>query len=200
MSGTVYFEKTGFKMLSKKSALIFIVFLSILLKTVSCETDIERIKSFSEDALMPSQRMVNAEIVYTDSARLQLRLKAPEINHYTREAEQSSEFPEGVFAEFFDRDGNVESSLSAKYAIHYTDKGLWEAREAVEVINREGEVLNTEQLFWDENQKIIYSNSFVKITRPNEIIMGEGFDADETFTRWKIKKIQGTIYIGDESP
>jgi hypothetical protein len=41
-------------------------------------------------------------------------------------------------------------------------------------------------------------NSFVKITRPDEVIMGEGFEADETFTRWKIKKIQGTIYLHDE--
>jgi hypothetical protein len=66
------------------------------------------------------------------------------------------------------------------------------------VINKEGEVLNTDQLFWDERLKIIYSNAFVKITRPNEVIMGEGFEADETFSRWKIKKIQGTIYLQDE--
>jgi LPS export ABC transporter protein LptC len=174
--------------------LLFISFLAF----VSCENDIEVIKSFSGDNLLPSQSMINAEIYYTDSARLQLRITAPEIHNYTNVGEKYTEFPLGVFAEFFDRYGNVESQLSSRYAIYFTDKELWEAKDSVVVINKEGEVLNTDQLFWDERLKIIYSNAFVKITRPNEVIMGEGFEADETFSRWKIKKIQGTIYLQDE--
>ncbi len=164
---------------------------------ISCETDLEVIKSFPEDEHMPSQSMVNAKIQYTDSARLQLRLTAPEIHNYSQSTEKYTEFPRGILAEFFDRQGNIESHLSSNYAIYNTDKNLWEARDSVVVINKDGEILNTEQLFWDEEKKIIYSSSFVKITRPNEVIMGEGFEADQTFNRWKIKKIQGTIYIDD---
>lgn len=164
----------------------------------SCENDIEVIKSFSHDTLMPNQSMINAEIIYTDSAKLQLRITAPEIHHYPNAAEEYTEFPYGVFAEFFDKNGNVESQLRSKYAVYYTEKDLWEAKDSVEVINSAGEILNTEQLFWDETQEIIYSDSFVKVTRPDEVIMGEGFEADETFSRWEIRKIQGTIYIYDE--
>lgn len=184
------------------SHLIRNVFLSFFLCLFlnSCETDIEVIKSFSGETLMPTQSMTNAVITYTDSALIQVRFTAPEIHNYANDAEKYTEFPLGVFAEFFDRNGNIESQLSSKYAINYTDKELWEAKDSVVVINKEGEKLNTEQLFWDEKQKTIYSNSFVKVTRPNEVIMGEGFEADETFTRWKIKKIQGTIFIHDEPP
>jgi LPS export ABC transporter protein LptC len=170
----------------------------LVLIIISCENDIEVIKSFSQNTLMPRQSMIDAEIIYTDSGRVQLMITAPEIHYFNETSEQYTEFPYGVFTEFFDRDENVESQLSSKYAIYYTDKELWEAKDSVVVINQAGEILNTEQLFWDERNKIIYSNSFVKVTRPDEVIMGEGFEADETFSRWKIKKIQGTIYIHDE--
>ncbi len=174
------------------AALIFFLTIS------SCENDIEVIKSLSQDTLMPSQSMINAEIRYTDSARLQLRIRAPEIHRYSQLNDDYTEFPAGVFAEFFDRNGNVESQLESRYAIYYAGKDLWEARDSVVVINKAGEILNTEQLFWDERDRKIYSESYVRVTRPNEVIMGEGFEADETFTRWKIKKIQGTIYIDDD--
>ncbi len=175
------------------------VFFIMVLLIISCENDIEVIKSFSRDTLLPSQSMIDAEIRYTDSARLQLLIIAPEIHNYTGSSEEYTEFPGGVVAEFFDRDGNSESQLSSKYAIYYAEKDLWEVKDSVVVINQAGEILNTDQLFWDEKNRLIYSNSFVKITRPNEVITGEGFEADETFTRWKIKKIRGTLYLDDDA-
>jgi LPS export ABC transporter protein LptC len=175
----------------------FILLCFVLLGT-SCENDIEVIQSFAGDTILPDQSMINAEIEYTDSARLQLRITAPEIHHYSGTDERYTEFPSGIFAQFFDSEGNVESHINAKYAINYTDKELWEARDSVVVINSKGEVLNTEQLFWDERNQLIYSSSYVEITRPNEKIMGEGFEADETFNNWIIKRISGTIWIPDD--
>ncbi len=164
----------------------------------SCENDIEVVNSFSGDSLKPSQSMINVVTNYTDSARLQLRITTPEINYYSTVNDNYTEFPQGVFAEFFDRNEDVESSLKSRYAIYYQDKELWEAKDSVVVVNRDGEILETDQLFWDEQKKIIFSHSFVRITRPNEEFTGEGFDADETFSSWKIRKLQGTITLQDE--
>ncbi len=189
-------NKVSIRNFASKCKALSAIFLLLIL--ISCENDIEVIKAFSQDTLMPRQSLIDAGIVYTDSGRIQMRITAPEIHYFDEGSEQYTEFPYGVLAEFFDRYENVESQLSSKYAIYYTDKDLWEAKDSVVVINQAGEILNTEQLFWDERNQIIYSNSFVKVTRPDEVIMGEGFEADETFTRWKIKKIQGTIYIRDE--
>lgn len=175
------------------------VLVIMVLLTISCENDIEVIKSFSRETVMPSQSMIEAEIRYTDSARLQLLIIAPEIHNYTGSSEDYTEFPGGVEAEFFNRDGNSESQLSSKYAIYYAGRDLWEVKDSVVVINQAGEILNTDQLFWDEKNRLIYSDSFVKITRPDEVITGEGFEADETFTRWKIKKIRGTLYLDDDA-
>jgi LPS export ABC transporter protein LptC len=174
------------------------VILLLMVLNTACENDIEIIQSFAGDTLLPRQSMINAEIDYTDSARLQLRIAAPEIHYYENSGEKYTEFPYGILAMFFDRNGNVESQLSSRYAIYFMDKDLWEAKDSVVVINSEGEILNTEQLFWDERNAIIYSNSFVKVTRPDEVITGVGFEADQTFSTWKIKRIQGTIYLRDD--
>lgn len=173
-------------------------FFLIMFFFASCENDIEVIQSFAGDSRLPRQSMINAEIEYTDSARLQMKITAPEIHNYEYGTDKYTEFPQGILARFFDRDGDLESQLSSRYAIYYMDKELWEAKDSVVVINKEGEILDTDQLFWDERNELIYSNSFVKVTRPDEVIMGEGFEADQTFSTWKIKKIQGTIYLRED--
>ena len=69
------------------------------------------------------------------------------------------------------------------------------ARDSVVVINNKGEIMNTDELIWDEDKKIIYSNSFVKIRTADEIIYGNGMTANENFTGYVIKNITGTIKV-----
>ena len=64
--------------------------------------------------------------------------------------------------------------------------------------NRKGEILNTEQLFWDEVKKTIYSNDMVKITTSDGVIFGEGFESDENFDDWVIRKTSGIIYVEED--
>ena len=68
-------------------------------------------------------------------------------------------------------------------------------QDSVVLINTKGEKLNTEELIWKRNQHKIFTDKFVKITRKDEIIMGEGLVSNEEFTRYTIKDIQGTINI-----
>ncbi len=164
----------------------------------SCENDLEVINSFSNDGDLAMHTMNDARIVVTDSGMVQVTINSPIIMNYPHASEPYLEFPQGFQTIFYNKERNPETELTAKYGIYYNQTALWEARDSVEVINREGEILNTEQLFWDEKKKLIYSNTFVTVTRPDEIIVGEGFESNENFTRWKIKKIQGTIYLKDE--
>jgi hypothetical protein len=55
-----------------------------------------------------------------------------------------------------------------------------------------------EHLIWDRAENKIYSNEFVKITTDDEIIMGEGFESNEQFTKYRILKPKGTITKEDE--
>ena len=65
----------------------------------------------------------------------------------------------------------------------------------VSVLNRKGERLNTEQLFWDENKQKIYTNKFVRIKTAKQIIYGDGLISNTDFTQYKITNIRGTIEL-----
>ena len=57
------------------------------------------------------------------------------------------------------------------------------------------EQLETEELIWDEKKEKVYSNKFVKITKPDEKIYGYGVEANQDFTRWKINAIEGELKV-----
>ena len=86
------------------------------------------------------------------------------------------------------------------YTVHFADSLIEGKKRKIlpapfSVVNQKGEILNTDELIWDEDKKIIYSNSFVKITTPDEIIYGNGMTANENFTDYVIKHITGTIRV-----
>lgn len=180
-----------------KRSLIISIALAVAM-LMSCKNDIEVISSLTNIDNWPSQTIVNLETIYTDSAKIQLIVKSKLVETYNQEEDSYLEFPKGLEVFFYDKNEKVESQLSAKYAIYHKADQLWEAKDSVVVINANDEILNTEQLFWDENKKLIYTSIFVSITTTNEIIYGEGMEANENFTNWKIMKPRGTFYLDHE--
>ena len=137
------------------------------------------------------------ELIYSDSGRMKMRMVAPLMNRFDK-PNNYVEFSEGVELYFYDKDEKVNSQLKANYAIKYEDDKKMEAKKDVEVINVKGEKLNTEHLIWDEEKEMIYTEEFVKITTEDEVIYGNGLESNQDFTKYKIKKITGTIDIDEE--
>jgi len=164
---------------------------------LACENDIEKVKIITTRDNSPVESAKDAEIIYSDSAIVEVKLTAPRLDRYIGK-NPYIELPEGIEILFYDGDLEVASQLTANYAVSYEDEGKMEAKGNVVLINEEGEKLNTEHLIWDEKKELIYSNEFVKITTADEIIMGEGFESNQNFTKFKIKNIQGTITIKDD--
>ena len=173
---------------------VITVFIGVVILS-SCKNDIDVINSFTELHNLPSQSVRNLETIYTDSGKIQIKLLAPELKRFSNVEEPYIEFPAGIKVVFYDKNQEPESQLTAKYAIYSETNELWEARDSVIAINNLGDTLNTELLFWDEKKELIYTNKFVKITTENEVIWGEGLEANQEFTDWKIKNVKGTIYI-----
>jgi len=180
--------------ISTLSIKVITVFLGIVM-LCSCKNDIDVINTFTEIHNLPTQSVRNLETIYTDSGKIQIKLLTPELKRFSNVEEPYIEFPAGIKVVFYDKNQEPESRLTAKYAIYSETNNLWEARDSVIAINNLGDTLNTELLFWDEKKELIYTNKFVKITTENEVIWGEGLEANQEFTDWKIKNVKGIIYI-----
>lgn len=177
-------------------AIIF--FIAIML--FSCENDLEVVKSISNPDILPELSGVDVEILYSDSAKLKVKIITPVLNRYHKSDNKPYlEFPKGIHVYFYDDSLKVNAEVSSKYAIYKENEKLWEARNDVVVINTKGEKLNTEQLFWDENKEIIYSKQYSRITSSDGVHTGEkGFEAKQDLSNWRMKGGRGSIKFRDE--
>lgn len=165
---------------------------------LSCETDIEMINALDEHDEVPSVVAKNIEILYTENGDVKVKVTAPETRLYQFEEEPYNEFPQGITVFTYTDSFEIESQITAKYAVYFEEKQLWKAQYDVEAQNTKGEVLNTELLYWDEKNKKIYSDDMVKFSTEDGIIFGEGFESDENFDNWVIKKTSGTLYVEED--
>lgn len=134
----------------------------------------------------------DVKIRYTQNGKVRIEARAKQVFRFNTE-NPYMEFPEGVELSFFDEGGQTESTMTARYATVTERNRQMVARNEVVVKNRKGEVLETEELIWDEQKKIIYSNAYVRITTAEEILMGTGMTANQNFTDYTIKNISGII-------
>lgn len=170
----------------------------------SCENDIAVVNTVTsaDDKAKPIETSKNVEFLYSDSARVRSRLKTPILDHYIGK-KPYYEMSKGMDVVFFNSLGKEETKITANYGIGYdsgngtTDSkmSIMEAKGNVIVVNEKGDKLNTEHLIWNSITKKIYTNEFVKITTKDEVIWGDGLEANEDFTEYEIKRVKGQIAV-----
>lgn len=149
--------------------------------------------------IFPTQQGTGITMVYTDSARLKMVMKAGKMLTFDKNVKEPfTLMQEGISMGFYSKTEKLEATLSANYGIHYPRRKRLEVKYNVVVVNKNGETLNTEHLIWDEMTKKISSDAFVKITTGKEIIMGKGFESNEDLTQYQIKEVTGTIQLNNE--
>lgn len=160
----------------------------------SCNNSLEEAKLIVSRANVNIEKGKDVEINYSDNGVVRIKASGPTATRFNTE-KPYLEFPDGIKILFYNSAREVESTLTAKHATAVENSHSMTARDSVVVINNKGEVLNTDELIWDEEKKIIYSNSFVKIATNDEIIYGNGMTANENFTDYTIKHITGKIKV-----
>lgn len=161
----------------------------------SCENDIQTINSLSQVDSLPEEYARDIEVYYSDSGKIQAFLKSPLMERY-EDKENIFEFPDGFKIIFYDSVMEPQSVITANYGISYEKKKTMEAKNNVVVKNlKKNEQLDTEHLVWDQRKGIIYSDVFVKITKPDEVIYGDGLTSDENFDYYEIENPTGEFQV-----
>lgn len=144
----------------------------------------------------PLKKADNIELFYTEKDRVKVKMFAPELHEFQN---GDREFPKGIKLEFFDETGKMESTLRANHAFFFKKDNLWRGRGKVEVKNIEkNEQLNTEELFWKQTEKNIYTDKFVTIRQQGDVIYGEGLQAKEDMSDYVILKPKGSFEVKEE--
>jgi len=169
-------------------------FMGALFCLSSCENNLKTVSLITAQDKNLQDVEENASIFYNDSAKTKFHLTSARIEIYGG-PDPYTLYPKGVNIDAYDDSAHTDGHLDAGYAIEHLNSKLYEADNNVSVVNRKGERLNTEQLFWDEIKHTIYTNKFVRIKTAKQIIYGDGLISNEDFTQYKITNIRGTIQL-----
>ncbi|MDI1355312.1 MAG: LPS export ABC transporter periplasmic protein LptC [bacterium] len=176
-----------------------VIFLLSVLALGSCTNDLQDVMKLPKNKLSPTQIGDSVTMLYTDSSQLKIMLKANRMLMFQKNvSEPFTILPKGVYVTFFDEHEKVSATLKADYGVRYDLSKRMEVKYAVEVVNRNGEKLETEKLVWNELTKKIYTDAFVKITTKKQIIMGQGMESNQDFSKYQLKKVTGTIQLQND--
>jgi LPS export ABC transporter protein LptC len=172
----------------KKSALIGVSSL-ILLVFSGCTREEPKAPEFALD--VPDQVMENTTITFTEQG-----VKSAVINtkHLAVYEKLDLKKARGVRVDFYDPEGNHTSVLVADSGLIQEKRQNLEALGNVVVTTEEGIRLETQSLRWDPQKRKIVTDDFVKITKRDDVITGEGLEADEELKHFVIKKsVKGKV-------
>lgn len=162
----------------------------------SCEqNEIEEVQAFDTDEEIPDRSSYGVKLQYSDSGRKTVELQAEEMNHFQGDEGRRVEFQKGFKVTFFGKEDSANSVMKAQQGTLYEAEQKMVARNNVVVNNAKGERLNTEKLIWDRDSGKIHTDEFVKITRDDGVIQGNGLEAEEDLNKYRIHEITGEWYF-----
>jgi LPS export ABC transporter protein LptC len=169
-----------------------IFFLSAVL--TGCRNEISEIKAITDPRNYPVQTSFNAEYLYTVKGGVRNRLEAKVLDRYL--GEEPYLLASGGFTiVFYDSLNTEQARLRAMNARYEEKTRRLLAWDKVELVNAEGEMLETEELIFAQDSSRIYTDKFVRITTTSGVITGDGLESNETFTRYRILKPRGDLYL-----
>lgn len=143
----------------------------------------------------PRLKVDDITTIISDSGITRYRISAKVWCVYDKAAEPYWDFPEGLHLERFDEYYKPDAKIDCKRARYYQNRRLWELNDSVRATNLQGDQFATQQLFWSQNEERIYSDSAIVVTQRDKKIMGEGFESNQSMTRYTIRKTKGIIPI-----
>jgi lipopolysaccharide export system protein LptC len=173
----------------------------LLILLFSCGNKLNEIDYLVNEDQLAYEEAQEVNMIYSDSAIVRVNISGPRMLRILDKDNPRQEFPDGVKVVFYSANRRAGSTLTAKYAVRYDKKNEIVIRDSVIWQSQNGERLETEELIWEEQKERVYSHRFVKIVKPDEVIYGYGFEANQDFTEWTINAVEAEFLqslIGEE--
>jgi LPS export ABC transporter protein LptC len=184
---------------------IFLPALFITLLLPACENDLNKVKAISAmEVNHPTETTTDVDVIYSDSARVKAHMLTPlMIRHKEKITNQYYEMPKGVKIDFYDEKQNkhnedpnkfIVCTVTSNYAITSNNDKIIELHKNVVVTNKAGDTFRSEELIWDQNKKLIFSNQKCLLNKVDGTALdGTSFTSNETFTDYRFQQGKGNI-------
>lgn len=167
----------------------------LLVLLPSCRNDLKTIHSTLDRSMLNTEKADEVVIIYSKEGHTKAQLMTKNFTHIQQTIPSYIEMKNGLRVEFYDDSLRPMTVLTAKYGKLFEDTGNVLVRDSVVVVNNKKEQLQTEELVWNEKIQKFYTEKFVKITTPMQVIYGDGLESNQHFTEYKITNVKGIIQV-----
>ncbi len=140
-----------------------------------------------EEQNFPVQESWNSKIYFSEDGELKAILYTDHLKAFEQPPEK---LLDNVRIEFLDGEQQISSVLTSKRGKVDDNTENMFAIDSVVAVNDSSKIrLETDELMWRKSDQKIVSDKFVRITSPEEIIEGYGFESDRTLKNYVIYDI-----------
>jgi LPS export ABC transporter protein LptC len=144
----------------------------------------------------PSTEADDFDLKYTDSGRIKSVLVSPKMLDYATVEFPFTEFPQGIDVTLFDNK-EKKTFVSSDYAVSFKGTNIIDLRGNVRITNETGQIMETEQLYFDQKNEWFFTEKKFKFTDPKGVSVGQGIDFRKDFKIINSQRMSGEINQAD---
>jgi LPS export ABC transporter protein LptC len=169
--------------------LLLIVVASMVL---GCENNFKEVQKNDYSEFVPSGDADKVNLKYTDSGKIKSILVSPKMLDYANVEFAFTEFPKGVDVTIYDNNGK-RTFIRSDYAISYQQTNIIDLQGKVKITSESGQMLETEQLYFDQKNQWFYTEKKFKLTDAKGGSTGQGIDFSKDFKVVNSQRIEGEV-------
>lgn len=170
----------------RKNFYIWICLCLPLLFLPGCENSEQEIRELTQKKIGVDEART-IETYFSQAGKMRAKLTAPLMYRY-QDTLPRVEFPKSLHVDFYNDSLEVESVLDALYGRYIEGQKKMYLKDSVVVIQKfNQDTLRCQELWWDQNKEIFYTDKPVKITKKDGTVLpGQGLEASQDFRNIKI--------------
>ncbi|MEQ1677043.1 MAG: LPS export ABC transporter periplasmic protein LptC [Chitinophagaceae bacterium] len=160
----------------------------------SCENDEKKLDEWTKKVVM-REEAINVESYLSQEGKMKAKLTAPLMYRVAGDT-LYTEFPNTMHVDFYDSINQKETWLDSRYGKYFENLNKVYLKDSVIVINRKGDTLKCQDLWWDQNTKLFYSDNYAEYrTLDKKIYPGKGLEATQDFSRVTFRQVTGMLKV-----
>lgn len=176
----------------KRIIILFLISVVILGVSSSCESNLKEVQKINVSEFSPSGDADSITLKYTDSGKIKAILVASKMLDFATVKYPFTEFPNGINVTLYDQKGK-RTFIRSDYAVQFKGTDLIDLQGNVKINTEDNQVLETQQLYFDQKNEWFFTEGKFKFTAPKGISNGEGIDFNKDFTIMNTQKFSGEI-------
>jgi len=166
-----------------------------LIVLASCENSESNIRNFINTENLAIEQLTDSEIIYTENGNLKVKVMSQKMERFS-DKEERIDLAGGVHFDFYKLDStNTKSVLTCEKATINNTTNIMIANNNIILTGSDNKKLKSEQLIWDKNKNLVYTEAEITIQTEDEIISGVGFRSTPDFEEYEIKNAKGVFSL-----